>query len=54
LDQYREQNVLPRNDELCAAHTVMGHQLLMGTKADIDDIVEAFAKVQKNASQLSS
>jgi dTDP-4-amino-4,6-dideoxygalactose transaminase len=54
LDQYREQNVLPRNDELCAAHAVMGHQLLMGTKADIDDIVEAFAKVQKNASQLSS
>jgi len=54
LDRYREQNVLPRNDELCATHVVLGHELLMGTKADMDDIVEAFAKVQKNAAALKA
>jgi perosamine synthetase len=53
LARYREQNVLPRNDELCANHLVMPHEVLMGTKADTDTIVEAFAKVQKNAAKLT-
>jgi dTDP-4-amino-4,6-dideoxygalactose transaminase len=53
LARYREQNVLPRNDELCATHLVMPHEVLMGTKADVDDIVEAFAKVQRNAAKLA-
>jgi perosamine synthetase len=54
LARYREQNVLPRNDELCETHLVMPHEVLMGSKADTDDVVEAFAKVQKHASRLSS
>lgn len=54
LARYREQNVLPRNDELCATHLVMPHEVLMGSKADADDIVEAFGKVQKNASKLAA
>lgn len=53
LARYREQNVLPHNDELCANHLVMPHEVLMGTKADTDSIVEAFAKVQKNAAKLT-
>ena len=52
LARYREQNVLPRNDELTETHLVMPHEVLMGTKADTDSIVEAFAKVQKNAAKL--
>jgi len=53
LARYRDQNVLPRNDELCASHLVMPHEVLMGTQADTDTIVEAFAKVQKNSSKLT-
>jgi perosamine synthetase len=52
LARYREQNLLPRNDELCATHLVMPHEVLMGSKADVDDIVAAFAKVQRNAAML--
>ena len=54
LERYRQENVLPKNDELCATHVVMFHDVLMGTKADVDDVVEAFAKVQRNAAALAS
>ena len=54
LDRYRQENVLPKNDELCATHVCMFHDILMGTTADADDVVEAFAKVQRNAAALSS
>ncbi len=52
LARYREQNRCPHNDELCATHLTLSHETLMGTKKDVDDIVEAFAKVQKNAAML--
>ena len=45
--------MLPRNDKLCATHLVMPHEVLMGTKADVDNIVEAFAKVQRNSAKLA-
>ena len=54
LARYREQNVLPHNDELCETHLVMPHEVLMGSRADTDSIVEAFAKVQKHAAQLAA
>ncbi len=52
LERYREQNHCPKNDELCATHLVFGHEVLMGTRRDMDDVVEAFAKVQRNAATL--
>lgn len=52
LDRYRDQNHCPQNDELCATHVILSHYTLMGTRSDVDDIVEAFAKVQKNAAML--
>lgn len=54
LDRYREQNIIPKNDELCDTHLVMPHEVLMGSKADTQDIIDAFAKVQKNASRLGA
>jgi perosamine synthetase len=53
LARYREENHCPRNDELCASALVLAHETLMGSKNDIDDIVEAFYKVQKNAAMLA-
>jgi dTDP-4-amino-4,6-dideoxygalactose transaminase len=53
LHRYREQNHCPDNDELCATHLYLSHETLMGTKRDVDDVVDKFAKVQKNAATLS-
>ena len=52
LDGYRERNECPHNDELCATSMYFLQQVLIGSKSDVDDIVEAFAKVQKNAAML--
>ena len=53
LDQYREQNHCPHNDELCATSLYLGQEMLIGTKKDVDDVVEAFSKVQKHAATLA-
>ncbi len=52
LDRYREQNHCPHNDQLCADSLYLSHQTLLGTKRDVDDIVEALEKVQRNAAML--
>ncbi|MGA3165871.1 MAG: DegT/DnrJ/EryC1/StrS family aminotransferase [Terriglobia bacterium] len=52
LDKYRKQNHYPRNDELCATGMYLSQQVLIGSKRDVDDVVEGFAKVQKNAAML--
>jgi dTDP-4-amino-4,6-dideoxygalactose transaminase len=52
LDRYREQNECPHNDELCATSMSLPHPVLIGSKSDVDDIVEAFGKVQRNAARL--
>ena len=52
LKRYREQNHCPHNDELCETMLFMSHGALMGTREDTQDIVEGFAKVQKNASSI--
>jgi hypothetical protein len=54
LKKYREQNHCPHNDELCETMLFMSHRVLMGTRGDTQDIVEAFAKVQKNASSIEA
>jgi dTDP-4-amino-4,6-dideoxygalactose transaminase len=52
LDMYRKNNHCPHNDELCATGMLMGQEVLIGAKSDVDDVVEAFAKVQRNAAEL--
>ena len=54
LDRYREQNKCPHNDEVVATNLGFGHQLLSGPRKDVNDIVEAFAKVQKHSAELVS
>jgi len=52
LNRYREQNHCPHNDELCETVLFMYHGALLGTRDDTQDIAEAFAKVQRNASSI--
>jgi hypothetical protein len=52
LEQYRCQIHLPNNDELCNTGLWLGQQMLIGEKSDVDDILEAIEKIQKNASML--
>ncbi|PYV38274.1 MAG: DegT/DnrJ/EryC1/StrS family aminotransferase, partial [Acidobacteria bacterium] len=46
------QNHCPNNDELCATSVFLDQHLLIGAKTDLDDILEAVAKVQKLAGTL--
>jgi dTDP-4-amino-4,6-dideoxygalactose transaminase len=52
LDRHRKNNHCPHNDELCDTGMLMGQEVLIGAKSDVDDVVEAFAKVQRNAAEL--
>jgi perosamine synthetase len=52
LQKYRRQNHLPQNDQLCATSLYLPQEPLIGDKSDVDDVLEAFTKVQKNASLL--
>jgi hypothetical protein len=38
---------------LCATAFYLQQNVLLGEKSDVDDVLEAFDKVQKNASVLS-
>jgi perosamine synthetase len=51
-DRYRRRNHCPHNDELCATGMLLEQNLLIGRKRDVDDVVEAFSKVQNNAATL--
>jgi dTDP-4-amino-4,6-dideoxygalactose transaminase len=53
LDQYRRGNNLPQNDELCSTAFLLEQNMLIGEKSDVDDVLEAFAKVGKNPSLLA-
>lgn len=53
LERYRRENHLPRNDELCATAFYLEQNMLIGEKSDVDDVLEAFNKVQMNASALA-
>jgi dTDP-4-amino-4,6-dideoxygalactose transaminase len=47
LERYRAEIQCPVNDKLCATAMNFGQELLIGTKADVDDILEAATKIQK-------
>lgn len=53
-DKYLENNKCPNNDILCNEEAVWFQQsLLLGTKADMDDIAAAITKIHKNADKLN-
>lgn len=53
LDKYRRENSLPQNDQLCSTAFFLEQNMLIGEKSDVDDVLEAFEKVAKNASLLA-
>jgi len=52
LDQWREENVLPGNDQLAEEAVILYQNMLLGTKQDMDDIVNAITKIYSNRDQL--
>lgn len=54
LERYREENKCPHNDEVAATNLGFNHQVLSGPRKDMDDMVEAFAKVQRHSAELVS
>jgi dTDP-4-amino-4,6-dideoxygalactose transaminase len=53
LEKYRQGLHLPKNDQLCATAFLLEQNVLLGEKRDVDDVLEAFNKVQKNAAALA-
>ena len=54
LKRYREENILPGNDQLCKEAVVFTQNLLLGSRSDMDDIVRAISKVYENRDSLKS
>jgi dTDP-4-amino-4,6-dideoxygalactose transaminase len=52
FDRFLESNRCPENDLLCQEAVWFSQNMLLGTKADMDDIVEAILKVKKNAGEI--
>jgi perosamine synthetase len=52
LEQWREENKLPGNDQLAREAITFYQSILLGTKQDMDDIVNAVAKIYENRSSL--
>ncbi len=53
LANYRERNQCPENDKLCEEAVWMFQTMLLGTRADMDQIAEAVRKVQTHAAELA-
>ncbi len=53
LNQYREQNHYPDNDQLCKEAVWLSQRLLLGTKRDMDDIADAILKIYENRDKLA-
>ena len=52
LKQWREENILPGNDLLTEEGLTLKQNMLLGTKSDMDDIVNAANKIYENREQL--
>lgn len=52
LKQWREQNHLPGNDQLCREAVIFGQNMLLGTRSDMDDIANAIFKIYENRESL--
>ncbi|NQU86715.1 MAG: DegT/DnrJ/EryC1/StrS family aminotransferase [Mariniphaga sp.] len=53
LKQWREENHLPGNDQLCKEAVIFYQSILLGSKNDMDDIVNAITKIYENRDQLT-
>ena len=53
LRQYREENILPGNDQVCEQTVCFFQNMLLGEKQDMDDIVHAVTKLYENRDQLN-
>ncbi len=52
LKQWREDNFLPGNDQLCDQAVTFYQSILLGTRSDMDDIVNAITKIYENRNSL--
>jgi len=52
LKQWREENHLPGNDQLCSEAITFSQSMLLGSKSDMDDICNAIAKIYENRKSL--
>ncbi|MDO8951502.1 MAG: DegT/DnrJ/EryC1/StrS family aminotransferase [Draconibacterium sp.] len=52
LKQWREENILPGNDQLTREAVTFTQNILLGTKSDMDDIVNAVSKIYENRESL--
>jgi dTDP-4-amino-4,6-dideoxygalactose transaminase len=52
LNRWREENVLPGNDQLCNEAVTFTQNILLGSRSDMEDIVKAISKIQANKDQL--
>jgi len=54
MNQWLERNQCPQNDKLTQEQSVWFFQnMLLGTKMDMDQIVEAIRKIQKHAAEIN-
>jgi dTDP-4-amino-4,6-dideoxygalactose transaminase len=53
LKKWREENHLPGNDQVCDEVVAFYQSTLLGSKSDMDDIVNAITKVYENRNELS-
>jgi dTDP-4-amino-4,6-dideoxygalactose transaminase len=49
IDRWRERNQCPANDKLCEQGLWLAHNVLLGSRRDMEDIIAAVRKVQRNA-----
>lgn len=52
LDRYRQENVLPQNDQLCREAVWFAQNMLLGTREDMDGIADAVEKIYENRDKL--
>jgi len=52
IDRWRERNRCPANDRLCTEGLWFAHSVLLGSRRDMEDIIAAIRKVQRNAAAL--
>ena len=52
IKRYMEDNQCPENDRLCEEAIWLFHNILLGSKQDMDDIAVAIDKIHKNADKL--
>jgi dTDP-4-amino-4,6-dideoxygalactose transaminase len=48
LKQWHEENILPGNDKLCSEAVTFYQSILLGSKSDMDDIVNAITRIYEN------